>query len=185
MQTVTCIFIRSLLCSHWKHCKQTALDVPTERSDFPISLISLLPAAFRLGFDRRELRASRTAWLQPEHLFNVHISQCLNHNHCWGGWEHVCYHHGSAVGTDHTARTSLDRILGCSTDSPPPPHEICFFPQPLDLLSRHISDSLQWTTEIKFFYSIVYVASVDVWEILYRLASFTLYSRSVSYLVPC
>lgn len=125
MQTVTCIFIRSLLCSHWKHCKQTALDVPTKRSDFPIALISLLPAAFRLGFDRREQRASPTAWLQPEHLFNVHISQCLNHNHCWGvwsGWEHVCasYHHGSAVGTDDMARTSLDRILGCSPDNAPP-----------------------------------------------------------------
>lgn len=150
MQTVTCIFIRSLLCSHWKHCKQTALDVPTERSDFPISLISLLPAAFRLGFDRREQRASPTAWLQPEHLFNVHISQCLNHNHCWGGWEHVMAQRlAQMTGREHHWIESW-----CVHQTMPPPHEICFS-LPLDLLPRHIGDNLHWTTEVKFFYNIV------------------------------
>lgn len=69
---------------------------------------------------------------------------------------------------------------GVFTRQCPPPslYEMCFFSQPLDLLPRHISDNLQWTIEVTFFYNIIYVA------ILYRLANFPLYSRSVSCLFP-
>lgn len=137
------------------------LDVPSKRRRHS-SLFNLITAPRRFSTLLWSAAAACATWLGQERLLNVRKSQGLNPYHRQGVgtrtgtriWHFSSWLNGGLNGDD----TQRERhgIKSCPRGVLPPP-KMWFVSKDLDLLPRHISDKLQWTAEVKFCYTLVWV----------------------------